>query len=116
MTPEKRIKPSSPMPCDGSMTLPRIDPAAGAVPAWWANYFFGTNNSAIGSMDTDNDGYSNYAEFVLGTDPTDPNSRLNFNVAPGAGGAIAVTFSPFQGGRFISLLPQPISKVQDGRP
>jgi hypothetical protein len=80
------------------------DPATGTVPAWWANYFFGTNNSAIGSMDTDNDGYSNYAEFVLGTDPTDPNSHLNFSVTPAAGGAISVTFSPFQGGRIYQLV------------
>ena len=50
-------------------------PTNGTVPAWWATYYFGTNAyanpNASGSADADRDGYSNYAEYVFGTNPTD---------------------------------------------
>jgi uncharacterized repeat protein (TIGR01451 family) len=78
----------------------------GAVPAWWANFYFGTNvdGSVSGSADADNDGYSNYAEYVFGTDPTDAASHLNFSVSPVSSNVVAVTFSPCQGGRAYQLL------------
>jgi uncharacterized repeat protein (TIGR01451 family) len=79
-------------------------PTNGTVPAWWANFYFGTNNNASGSADPDGDGYSNFAEYVFGTDPTDPTSRLNFNVTPLAGNRVSVSFSPYQGGRTYQLL------------
>ncbi|HTA31148.1 MAG TPA: hypothetical protein VK731_11725, partial [Candidatus Cybelea sp.] len=78
----------------------------GAVPAWWANFYFGTNanGSVNGSEDPDGDGYSNYAEYVLGTDPTDATSHLNFAVSPLSSNEVAVTFSPCQGGRAYQIL------------
>ena len=79
-------------------------PANGALPAWWANYYFGTNANVSGAADSDGDGYSNYAKYVLGADPTDPNSRLNFGVALCTNGAVMVSFSPWQGGRAYQLL------------
>lgn len=79
-------------------------PANGSVPAWWADYYFGTNVTVSGSADADGDGYSNYAEYVLGTDPTNPNSRLNFAVTLCTNGAVMVVFSPWQGGRAYQLL------------
>jgi uncharacterized repeat protein (TIGR01451 family) len=81
--------------------------AAGTVPAWWANFFFGTNasNPAISgaSADPDGDGYSNYAEYVLGTDPTSASSHLQFQVTPGPSTNVTVTFAPYQGGRVYQL-------------
>jgi uncharacterized repeat protein (TIGR01451 family) len=78
-------------------------PAAGSVPGWWANYYFGPGAVVDGSADTDGDLYSNYAEYVFGTNPLDPTSYLRFSVAPGPGGVVSVTFSPLQGGRAYQL-------------
>jgi uncharacterized repeat protein (TIGR01451 family) len=77
----------------------------GGVPAWWANFYFGTNvnGSVSGSADPDGDGYSNFAEYVFGTDPTNAASYLNFTVSPASTNAVAVTFSPCQGGRAYQL-------------
>jgi len=80
-------------------------PTNGAVPAWWANFYFGANSNGnvSGSADPDGDGYSNFAEYVFGTNPTDAASHLNFSVAAGAGNSVAITFSPWQGGRGYQL-------------
>jgi len=79
--------------------------SSGAVPAWWANFYFGTNVNGLisGSADPDSDGYSNYAEYVFGTDPTDATSRLSFTVSPDSSNTVAVTFSPCQSGRAYQL-------------
>jgi hypothetical protein len=78
-------------------------PTNGSVPAWWANFYFGTNASVSGSADPNGDGYSNYADYVFGADPTNPSSFLNFSVSSGPGGLVTVTFSPWQGGRTYAL-------------
>ena len=77
-------------------------PTNGSVPAWWATYFFGPNASVSGSADSDGDGYSNYAEFVFGTDPTNPSSHLNFAVTF-SNSVVTATFTPWQGGRAYEL-------------
>lgn len=79
------------------------DPTNGNVPAWWATFYFETNNVS-GSADEDGDGYSNFAEYVFGTDPTDPASKLSFTVSPQADDMVSVNFSPYQGGRVYQLL------------
>ncbi len=84
-------------------TVSQDNSGNGSTPQWWSSFFFGTNN-VTGSDDSDGDGYSNYAEYVFGTDPTDPASQLNFTVTPIAGNKISVAFSPYQGGRAYQLL------------
>jgi uncharacterized repeat protein (TIGR01451 family) len=78
------------------------NPGNGNVPAWWSTFFFGTNNVPA-SDDSDGDGYSNYAEYIFGTDPTNAASSLNFTVTPVAGNMVSVKFSPYQGGRSYHL-------------
>ncbi len=48
-------------------------------------------------------GYSNSAEYLLGTVPTQAASRLRFWVEPMQGDAVRVTFSPFVKGRRYQL-------------
>jgi hypothetical protein len=75
----------------------------GTIPAWWTSFFFGTNNVSP-SADEDGDGYSNYAEYIFGTDPTNAASALTFTVTAKTGTAVSVMFSPYQGGRVYQLL------------
>jgi uncharacterized repeat protein (TIGR01451 family) len=77
----------------------------GNVPAWWANFYFG--HAVTGSSDPDGDGYSSYAEYVLGTDPTSLSSQLQFQVTPASTTNVAVTFAPWQGGRLYQLQSSP---------
>ncbi len=75
-------------------------PTNGTVPAWWANFFFGTNvvnGSASGA-----NGYSLFANYVLGTSPVDPTSTLNFGIALQKP-IIQATFSPWQAGNIYGL-------------
>jgi uncharacterized repeat protein (TIGR01451 family) len=82
--------------------LSQDTPTNGTVPAWWANFYFGKNVS--GSAYANGNAYSNYAEYVLGTDPTSKSSQLQFLVTPGPSTNVTVTFSPYQGGRVYQLL------------
>lgn len=72
----------------------------GTVPGWWANFYFGTNVNA--ALDPDGDGYSTYAEYVLGTSPTDPASHFGLSATPTVTG-FQVIFSPWQDGRTYQL-------------
>jgi hypothetical protein len=83
-----------------SFDLTQDAPTNGTIPGWWANFYFGSN--VVASADADGDGYSNYAEYVFGTDPTDPNSHLVFTVTP-SGTNVTVTFTPWVGGRVYQL-------------
>lgn len=77
-------------------------PPAGSVPDWWARYYFGTN-TVDATLDPDGDGYSTWAEFVLGTIPTDANSCLRFAVDAAAAPVRRIGFSPFYAGRIYQL-------------
>jgi len=77
-------------------------PSPGQVPEWWAAHFFtGPSDPAL---DPDADGYSNYAEFVLGSDPTDPGSLFQIRSVWLDGADWHIRFHPRHQGRAYRLL------------
>jgi len=66
--------------------------------ATWQQANFGEgaveDPAAAPEADPDGDGVPNWAEFHLGTDPMDGNSRLATSVDPPSGGRMAVTIAP----------------------
>jgi sugar lactone lactonase YvrE len=76
-------------------------PTNGSVPGWWAQFYFGTN-SVNGSALAAN-GRTLYENYVIGLDPTAPDSQLHFQVTPLNPG-LQLTFGPWQGGRSYQLL------------
>lgn len=78
-------------------------PTNGTVPAWWSGFYFGTNVS--GTNLAKGTGYSYFADYVFGADPTSTavSSQLQFLVTPGSSTNMTVTFSPWQGGRIYQL-------------
>lgn len=58
-------------------------PAASLTSDEWKLHFFGSLNAATAAdlADPDGDGVPNYMEYLAGTDPTDPGSRLAFSSA-----------------------------------
>ena len=72
----------------------------GVVPAWWANFYFGTNtvnSAALGS-----NGYTLLTDYVMGLSPVDASAVLSLNMAAVSNGLQAV-FSPWEGGRVYGL-------------
>ncbi|MCI6590481.1 MAG: hypothetical protein MSB12_05275 [Lentisphaeraceae bacterium] len=50
------------------------------LPDWFVAQYAPAGTSFTAEDDTDSDGLSNYAEFVLGTNPTDPTSRFTLSL------------------------------------
>ncbi|MGN0856274.1 MAG: thrombospondin type 3 repeat-containing protein [Candidatus Spyradenecus sp.] len=50
------------------------------LPDWFVAQYAPAGTSFTAEDDTDGDGLSNYAEFVLGTNPTDPTSRFTLSL------------------------------------
>src|SRR5262249_19720497 len=50
----------------------------GISDAWEQDYFWSVSPNRTQTTHTDHDGMTDYAEFIAGTDPTDPNSRFRF--------------------------------------
>jgi uncharacterized repeat protein (TIGR01451 family) len=78
------------------------NPAGGTtVPAWWASFYGLTNVSGTNSAFAN--GYTYYDEYVLGTNPTNSSSQLQFLIATNSPANVTVAFSPWQGGRVYQL-------------
>lgn len=72
-------------------------PPDNTLPAWWTEHFFA--QSAAPVEDSDGDDCSNYAEFVFGTDPTNPRSLLHLCLQASDKGGWCAVFSPLTAGR-----------------
>ncbi len=77
------------------------NPPPGNVPDSWARAYFGA--PVNGSDDADGDGYSNYQEYVLGTNPNNSSSALKYAIKSLPNNILQFTFSPYQGGRNYHL-------------
>jgi hypothetical protein len=79
-------------------------PVTGGYEQWAAEKFAGIDAedpAADPAADPDGDGVPNLAEFYLGTDPLDPNSRLRITADPPVGGVMRLTIAPVtQSGTF----------------
>lgn len=62
--------------------------------AWEREFFGGISELRTLSTDSDADGLSDLAEFLAGTNPVNPESRLQFSsIAPGTDGTITLSWS-----------------------
>ena len=72
------------------------------VPTWWQNFYFG--NASDVASDPDGDGYGSGSEYVMGTSPTNNQSRFLFSGAQGTNGFLKFSFWPLLGNRSYQLL------------
>jgi hypothetical protein len=76
-------------------------PAGPTVPDWWAAHYFGGGVNPL--LDHDGDGYPTWAEYLLGTAPTNPASRLTFWAERSFPGTVVCLFRPLATGRAYRL-------------
>lgn len=62
----------------------RLDTDSDGIPDWWAIQHFGGATSCNPNLDPDGDGFTNYQEYLLGTDPNDADSFFEMMSEPGA--------------------------------
>ena len=61
----------------------RLDTDDDGIPDWWAIQHFGGATSCNPNLDPDGDGFTNYQEYILGTDPNDADSFFELMSEPG---------------------------------
>ena len=61
----------------GNYTFP--DANANGISDTWEQQYFGTVGNHPGTLDSDRDGFTDFAEFIAGTNPTLPNSSLHLS-------------------------------------
>ncbi|MBR6022354.1 MAG: hypothetical protein IK066_08040, partial [Kiritimatiellae bacterium] len=61
----------------------RLDTDDDGIPDWWAIRYFGGATACNPNLDSDGDGFTNYQEFMLATDPTDASSVFELMSGPG---------------------------------
>jgi hypothetical protein len=76
--PQTNILTDGPLVFQGVYTYDDVN-HNGISDAWEEQYFGSVADSHPGNLDSDGDGASDYAEFIAGTDPTDPTSFLQLS-------------------------------------
>jgi hypothetical protein len=77
---------------DVSNLVTRVDTDGDGMPDDWEQQYFGSATGADPNADPDGDGFSNYAEFVAGTNPLDPTDHLALVSAVSDGTTVTLTF------------------------
>ena len=76
-----------------ALTAPFVGGAAGGVPEWWKQYYFGVAaNGFDANRDTDGDGLTDGQEYAAGTDPTRADSCLKILTIRPSGAGVGVTW------------------------
>jgi len=70
----------------------RVDSDTDGMPDDWEQQYFNSPTDASPTDDSDGDGRTNYAEFVDGTDPLDPNDHLAPTATEFDGTTVTLTF------------------------
>lgn len=83
----------------------------GGVPHWWLSHHFGEDIPDV-AVDVDGDGQTVYEEFVWGTDPTNPKSRLRKQMRSAEDGHWYLEFAPYLSTRSYALWSR--SDLNDG--
>jgi subtilisin family serine protease len=89
----------------GRLNLARtVDVDGNGLPDWWEQQFFGELTGTDPSADSDNDGASNLAEFLAGTNPTNYSSALRLTaLSAGCTNGVVLEW-PGAAGRYYRLL------------
>ena len=67
------------------------------IPDWWELIYFGGITNAVAGIDADGDGYSNWQEYLAGTDPNNAASFLRVLTEPLEEGEVAIRWNSVQG-------------------
>jgi hypothetical protein len=73
------------------------DQNANGLPDWWEEFYFGSPTGAAPDADEDGDGMTNAAEFLAGTAPLDPTSRLAVTAVQAGPGGFSMSFTTVAG-------------------
>jgi hypothetical protein len=84
-----------------SYNLAQDKPAGPATPDWWTQFYFGSSVSPL--LDSDGDGNPNWAEYLVGTAPNSPASRLSFRLDAVNATMLQATFYPHLPDRLYQL-------------
>ena len=89
----------------GRLNLARmVDADGNGLPDWWEQTYFGHLTGTNPLADADHDGQSNLAEWLAGTDPTNPASVLRLTLVHTNGGGGFTVQWPSASGRYYRLL------------
>lgn len=111
---------------DGSFTVvsAAMDADADGLPDWWEDWYLGSVDFTTGAEDSDNDGITNQAEYLAGSDPLigEPPFRIQYVSRTAQG--LGLNFSTLSGRAYhveespdlINWTPRPDGISGDGNP